>query len=633
MADTDYNFLSADPVRPISQTISQWQGVQKNALEIQQQQAAVEQGKALQGAIDPQTGEFDQSKYMRTLAANPVAARGALQAAQGGLTLSTGAYDLHSKRLDAANSAMAQLIADNPGGVPGDAMHAAIERQRSLGNLTDQEAQAEHAQVNSDPKANTRLLLQGLGHGLAVKTQLDAVKPATETADVGGRIVTLQKNPQMSTTGGPSVQIGSGVTTGPQPGPLATTTLPVDDQGVIPQDANGNLTRKPVGRLHWDPFQVPVQQAPGQPQGGQPVPAPAPQGPSFPPGYTGRGVPPPPNPSLANPANPAPASPTPATGPRSDIPSGVQVASADPNYMPSSVFLGATTAAPATAPSDAVAGDVAAIRTGMANAAGTAPGGTQTAQLGPYLRAGPPSGYTERQDNDIKIATEAATAMPALRDNLTATETALKALQLSHGFSGPTSGFQANVQAFLEANGLSPGDPTKMSDADWRQVAQKNLLRIAESQAGTRTNLGLETGLHANPNMDSLTTNANEHVLAYDIGRMRQRIAQTLEMPSADGQGSAAEHVKNFTNDTDFRGFAWDVMPKSERDAIEKEVAGNKAATARLDKALELANKWHLIQVPPSPKKQGSAAPPSSSPATPTNALAMATPSANALAA
>lgn len=259
--------------------------------------------------------------------------------------------------------------------------------------------------------------------------------------------------------------------------------------------------------------------------------------------------------------------------------------------------------------------------TGMDNAR-AAPGvGTQTAQAfppagtvrdpssGPFIPTAPPMGTKETLDNNRKVADEATLAIPALRDNHTATVTALQALRLSNMSSGPTSSWKAKAMALLEANGLSPGDPTKMSETDWRQVAQKNLLRLAEGKAGGRTDMGLETALQANPNMDSMLANANEHVLIQDLGRLRQRMVQNMTIPRSGGN-AAINHVKNYGAETDYRGFAWDMMSKAERDKILKEVEKDPKAKARLFKAIEDADEHQLFTAPDEPKKSSVVLPP-----------------------
>lgn len=543
MADQDYNFLSADPVRPISDTISKWQGVQKNALDIQQAQAQVEQGKALQSAIDPQTGQFDQSKYMQILAGNPLAARGALAAAQGGVTLDTNTYDLHSKRLDAANSAMAQLIADNPGGVPGDAMHAAIERQRALGNLTDQEAQAEHAQVNSDPKANTQLLLQGLGHGMAVKTALDAVKPPTQTVTVPQGVIPITPQPQSSSSQGGGVTQGTGgVVSGVAPGETQEYTF-------TPVDANG----KPTGT----PYKVTAPKGTVFPsmQGTQITPA-APAasgstgaggstggggGSTFPPGYTGRGVPPPPNPALANPANAKPATPTPATP-------------ATPTPTP----------APTSQP----------------------PGGGVATSV--------PLGRAEAIQQDVKQFKDDQANLPNWQTTDQNLGHAIEALKLTT--SGRSTESTHNLYSFLMAQGaLPPGMEDNVKNYDLFKKYTERIIADLGNAAGTDQGRQLAAMSNAGT---SFSTAANMEIMRNDIAKNRQKMAAyMLEDPNGSGDGYTARRAAVSSN-TDPRGFVWSLYTPTEQAKILQEVSKDKTADAKLHRAIGIADALHISTTP-----------------------------------
>ena len=588
--------------------------------EVRQKQAQQAAGEAFLNSIDPATGQPNQALLMQNLKSNPATAMYAQESAQRGQNLDTTTYNLHNARLDSVMSGAGQLIADNPNGIPGEALRAYITQQRQLNNLSDQEAQAALSQISGDPRANTALVLRGIGHGLAAKTALDAAKPPTGTADVGGRVVTTQTNPQLGTSNAPTLTVGPGVTTGPPVGGTVNTKLPVDDQGVIPLDANGNPTRPPK---RWDDFAVPVQKVPGMPTGGQPVPAPGS------PAQPGSNAPPPP------PLGSTIRSPGAYPGKRSDIPSSLQVASADNSVVPSNL-------PPATPPSPAVAGDVAAIQGGMAGAQATPTTGTQTAQLGPYLRTAPPSGYTETLNNDIKARTDASMAAPDQRKNLQAGENAFEALRMAGNYTGAGTGTAAALYSWLQARAPQWAIPQgEMTDTAWRQVLAKNLLRFAqESGLRMNTDLGMSEALKGTANADTILPNANREILINDIGNARQRLAQTLLMPSPSGDGAVVSHFQNYTSDTDPRAFAWDLRSADERQAIEDEVAKDKSGKAekRLNKGLEDAYRLGLIKLP---QQRSEAAPastggPPAAPnpvvSAPTNALAMATP-ANALAA
>lgn len=213
MADSTGNALNAAVAQGYNpdptQFIGKWQGVQKNALEIQQAQAQQAQGEAALAAID-ENGNFNQATYLQNLRNDPRTARGAIAAAQGGITLDTATYDLHSKRLDAVMSGAGQLIADNPSGIPGDKLSAYLDQQHKVGNLSNQEYAAANSQVSSTPLANSQFVLQGMGHALQAKTALDAAKPAPSVQNVGSQLVTVQPSGQSASSPTPSVQQGTG---------------------------------------------------------------------------------------------------------------------------------------------------------------------------------------------------------------------------------------------------------------------------------------------------------------------------------------------------------------------------------------------------------------------------------------
>jgi hypothetical protein len=172
------------------------------------------------------------------------------------------------------------------------------------------------------------------------------------------------------------------------------------------------------------------------------------------------------------------------------------------------------------------------------------------------------------------------------------------------------------MYAFLQAQAPSLlTDRGNMSDTAWRQVLQKQLLRFAQD-SGKRagTDLGLETQLHSNANVDAMLPAANKHVLQQDLGILRRDVAQTLTMPEPSGTGDVVKHLKNFSNDTDPRGFFWGDYDKGERDAILKEVGSGTKAREKLDKAIELGHQHGLFQVPAAAPKAATAPPPAAAP-------------------
>ncbi|HEY2615984.1 MAG TPA: hypothetical protein VGI78_01470 [Acetobacteraceae bacterium] len=181
-----------------------------------------------------------------------------------------------------------------------------------------------------------------------------------------------------------------------------------------------------------------------------------------------------------------------------------------------------------------------------------------------------------------------------------------------------------------------------MSETAWREVLAKNMLRFAQS-SGMRmnTDLGLSEALQGTANADTLLPGANRHILIDDLGRARQRMAQTDTVPQPDVTGAVIDHVRNYTRDTDSRAFVYDLMSPAERKAIDDEIAKDKSGKVgkRFDKGLEDASRLGYIKppgAPVTPGRQGSAQPvmpPAMTP--PPNALAAANIAgpANALAA
>lgn len=623
MAALDYNYLAQDDTKSPQDYITGWQQVQKNALDIQNQQAQVEQGKALQQSIDPQTGQFDQVKYNQLLAANPRAARGALQAAQGGVTLDTNTYDLHNKRLTGAMGAMGQLIADNPDGVPADAMHAAIERQRAQGNLTDQEAQQEHAQVSGNPRANTQLILQGLGHGLTVQQQLDAAKPPVSVVNVGGQIVPVQRSGQGASSPTPSIGQGSGsvattLTPGEymgggyhyqatqadvdagratrvgqdifMPGPTVNqrTGVPVPPglqtggggPGVVNSDGTPASPKSPP-RLLNVPGSAP---APPAPPGGAAA-APATSGNVGFGAAIGGSTPAP----AASPALPTPPVP-PTLGPRSDLGGGVQVASV--NALAPDVG----TASP---PSPAVAGDVNAILAGIRNRQGTPSTGTQTAFN--TIATGPGTeealGYKTSADklaaDNVAAANFQNTQFPyvqALKNYGEGTKT------------GPTSDFwnqvAGTIRTPLAKLGLNIGtldDNTQRQDAlgKWLANIQSGNPVSAKSDAELAQVLKGSASTHINE-----TTGAD--MVKAGLALQRMNVAATREWntnPALQRQfGTYLNYLGNYNATTDPRAFAIDTYNPDQISRLRAQLkSGSEADAQRFEASLALARRNGMI--------------------------------------
>ncbi len=211
---------------------------------------------------------------------------------------------------------------------------------------------------------------------------------------------------------------------------------------------------------------------------------------------------------------------------------------------------------------------------------------------------------------DIDAHTAANMAMPDQQKRLIAGQSALEALRLAD--TGPGTGFVARANAFLKAQGITTEAKGALSDTDYRQLLQKNLLRFAQSAGrSSGTDLGLETQIHSNANADEMLAGANRHVLIQDLGILKRDIAQTRQMPKPSVSGEAVGHVGSFSAKTAPEAFMWDTYSQPERDAIEADYA-KKGQTDKLHRSLEMAVKDGSI---PDPRKTAPAArPPAAAP-------------------
>lgn len=380
---------SADVVNPLA-AIKSAADTSYAVNQVQQQRAQQAAGQAFLDSI--QNGQPNQSAFLSNMKANPTSAMAALAAANSGQTLDTNTYNLHNARINGAMASMAQLIADNPGGVPADKMHAVIDQELQQSNITPEMAQALHGQVTNNGMANTGLLLRGLNHGMEAKTALDTVKPAPVMQDVGGQIVTVQPSAQSASSPTSSLSVGSGgVTLGLSPAQLAQPYEYTDGKGVKHSTTVGeHLTTLgitiPSGGQQTGgggPASVVPGRPPAPPRGTTVTTAPAPPAAPAAPAASGPQV------GGAPPAPPgAPAGAGAGSGgigsvlaPHSEIvtPGGPQIASTAPM---------APTVGAAAPPSPAVAGDVSAMLAGMQRA-GVNPLNGSAATAGPGAPTAP----------------------------------------------------------------------------------------------------------------------------------------------------------------------------------------------------------------------------------------------------
>jgi hypothetical protein len=479
-----------------------------NMLNLQKLLAEKAVGRAAQGAINPDTGEYDPNAFGKNLvAAGPQAAFGAQQGLLNNQSLSDAQLNQARVKLQFVQSRAGALL-DKPTITPQDVL-GVFQQGLASGVMTMPEVARQMQIVQGLDAAGLRTWAQQ--HQLsALQTESQINQQygtgGTQTGPGGVTVGTVQAPPRK----------GGGVSMPPQQGA---------PQGV-PPGPGGMLTATVMTPNGPQQIQVPYEQV--YPQGAKPPTPPAP-GTTIPGAYQprqGAGAPPP------------------ATQPP------------------------AATAAPPAATSAPV---------------------VQT-PAGPAITTSAPAGTTQ----DIEAYKQAQAQMPDQQRNLVSGEAAMEALKLAR--SGPGTDTVNRIKSFLLAQGIDLGaiDPSK---PEAYQLARKNLLRFAQSSgAKVGTDLGLATQLESNANVDTMLNSANEHVLKQDMGVARQRVAQTLEAPQG-GAGMGA-HTQTFTNNTDPRGFAWDLYTPDERNKIVAEASKTKGGLDKLDKAIEIAAKHGLIRVP-----------------------------------
>ncbi len=231
-------------------------------------QATLAAGQAYQAAINPQTGEFDPNEMRRQLAA-----RGPAAMAAGAALLNTQniSSDQLKQNLDKArwvNSTSGALL--QSGDFSDAAMLGALHNGVAGGILTLPEAQRQLATMPPDAAGRQRWLQEHQDTSASFAEQMQQRFGTREN------IVTPQGT-YNTPIPPPRANAPTIVTPhGPTPGATTTATVPFDDQGIIPMDANGVPQRTPK---YWGPTTVPVTAVPGVPPGGPPQTMPAPGGP------------------------------------------------------------------------------------------------------------------------------------------------------------------------------------------------------------------------------------------------------------------------------------------------------------------------------------------------------------------
>src|SRR4051812_35684411 len=243
MSDTLANALKggslldkiADPT--VVNPLAAYQGAAQTANAIwtnREAQAKQAAGEAFQNSINDD-GTPNQPALLQALKANPQAALAAQQSAQLGQTLDNSTFDTHMKRLGAGAAGFTQILAQNHGDAPLDAIKTYLTNGVRDGHITQQEAGSILQQFGPDAAQNGNIGRQMVARNMEVQTALKAGRPSVTYQDVGGRMVPLTTQGELS----------------PQPGQMTEGGAPSLQKGLTPEggseistitDANGNAT-------------------------------------------------------------------------------------------------------------------------------------------------------------------------------------------------------------------------------------------------------------------------------------------------------------------------------------------------------------------------------------------------------
>ena len=646
----DYNYLAQDTGRSIGQSAANWLDIANKRFQVQQNQATQAIGGILQQSTDPTTGQVDFQNAQRLAAkAGPVAQMGMAKF----LSDSSGLQIDQINRGNAMHTVFARNLAsimDNPSDsnvnqvadylkrqFPGQAQEVEAERQALLG-MTD---------PNQRRSYSYQHLLSNFDAQSAMNRSPYAAAPLTSFGGYQQPYQNIPGNPWRGPTSG---GVGGPVTTTAGPELTGSTVTFNADQDYVnkhPGTALGAVVRRPWGDVQTEmgqgwllppgatfsggggggggggvvnsdgtragPNNAPrLLKVPGSGGGGggssatTPAPAPPPPGGSQG-GYTGGGI----GTVLGNPAvvraapaAPAPApAPTPSTvnpgrdsmtpGPRSDItPGGPQIAA-------TGNFAQATAAA--APPGPAVAGDVAAIQRGMAQARATPGGSTQTAGdvvLGPGLQ--------EAKENELSAD------LLTQHDNQRAAypNTVFPYTQALHNYGRGVHTYQGSdiinaARGWVSGIGRSVGIGNIAGDTEANDALHKWLSGIVSSNPVAQgSDARLSAVLSSNAN-----TNINEQAGADVIkaGVAIQRMTNALNAgwhalsPQQQAQygGSYLRYLQSQAPKVDVRAFATDLYSDEQKKTLNEQLQGASRQERQLFlDSLDLARRAEMIGGP-----------------------------------
>ncbi len=532
-----------------------------NMLTLRGLQAKEAAGQAYQGAINPETGEFDPNRLRTLLSQNPTAAM------EAGATLSN-TQNISSNQLEQARAKATWVNARSgaaleSGDFSDGAMLKLFQEGMANGVLTLPEVQRQLALIPPDAAGRERWLREHQMTSASVQQQLDQTQGTRQ-------VINTPQGTYVTTV--PPIRSGQNVTVphGATPGSTTTVSEPYDDQGIIPRDANGAPTRPPKG---YTSVTKPVTAVPGVPTGGPPV---------ITPGASPPGVPPP---------GTIPVTPAPGVTPgRITAPPGL----GNPNK-----------------PTPAVATPAPAVAT-------PAPAATPAPTVQPPAITAPPQGQPQKVEADVQAYTQDQAAVPTAQtraQNMAHAYEALNQLKSATGKGAP--GINA-LRSYAQTLGILPAGA--VNEQRLIELVTKYTERaMIDAAGGSTTDMGRRMQEQANAGT-LLSTPANLDILRSDMGKAIQNIAAYQAHPSKDGVGYL-EHRAKIASTTDPRGFVWSLYGPEEQAKIMAEVKKDPEAEKSLFRAIGMADTLKLRipgssprPPPAAPGKQSFLAPPTAAP-------------------
>ena len=313
------NPTTLNPLDAFSKALTVNNALNQNKL-FQAKQAA---GQAFQSSLNPD-GSTNQATLLQNLKADPSAALYAPETAQAGQTLSADEYGQQVKRMAYGASGFMQILAENNGTAPYQAVKDYYDRAVQDGHLTAADEAKVMQGFGPDALANASVGRQRVMQNIQSQEAMTRGMPQPGQQDLGGSIRTIDTNPNTNPGG---------------PGSVGSTVYPTTNPAY-----NADLVKIPDPNHPGATLLVPRSSLPGASGRGVPGAPVAPGGPpsAFP---NGGRVPPAltnpnatpgtttPPPAAGNPTSPTPAGTAGATPDTAPVPAGAVPGSPDPNLV------------------------------------------------------------------------------------------------------------------------------------------------------------------------------------------------------------------------------------------------------------------------------------------------------------